>query len=181
MAPKMANCRQRRSERQSAVSEATTERWLRQLPDGPCLMAVAHFIDEAISGGASEDDALAQGLAYATRLFPEEIVLWGLDGGMGPVPWQNAGFQRNIRAASLALRELRSQFCDLAREHAVLLDEVDALRASQQPVQSPKAFAPFTSSGRPIGAEDRSGLAPGQSPETFMPSPAPGTRLAPRT
>ena len=88
----MANRRQRRSERQSAVSGVTTERWLRQLPDGPCLMAVAHFIDEAISGGASEDDALAQGLAYATRLFPEEIVLWGLDGGTGPVPWQNDGF-----------------------------------------------------------------------------------------
>ena len=104
-------------------------------------------------------------------------MLWGLEGETGPVPWQNDGFQCNIRAASLALRELRSQFCDLAREHAVLLDEVDALRASQQPVQSPEAFVPFTSSGRPLGAEDRSGLAPGQSPETFMPFSGTGHSL----
>ena len=40
---------------------------------------------------------MAQGLAYATRLFPEEIALWGLDGALGPVPWQDERFQRGIR------------------------------------------------------------------------------------
>ena len=99
----MANRRQRRSERQSAVTEATAEHWFLQLPDGPCRVAVAVFLDEARRGGASVEDAMAQGLAYATRLFPEEIVLWGLDGALGTVPWQNASFQRGIRASTLAL------------------------------------------------------------------------------
>ena len=93
----MANRRQRRSERQSAVTEATAEHWFLQLPDGPCRVAVAHFLDEARRGGASVEDAMAQGLAYATRLFPEEIVLWGLDGALGPVPWQDESFQRGLR------------------------------------------------------------------------------------
>ena len=177
MAPKMANRRQRRSERQSASSEATTRRWLQQLPDGPCRLAVAHIIDEAISGGASDEVALAQGLVYAARLFPEEIVLWGLEGGTGPVPWQSDIFQGNIRAASVHLRELRSQFVDLARENAVLMDEVAVLRASQQPVQSPEAFVPGTSSGRPLGAEDRSGLEPVQPPADFVPFSGTGHSL----
>ena len=167
MAPKMANRRQRRSERQSASHEATTLRWFQQLPEGPCRVAVAHLMDEAISGGASDEVALEQGLAYAARLFPEEIVLWGLEGGTGPVPWQNVGFQGTIRAASVHLRELRSQFVDLARENAVLMDEVAVLRASQQPVQSPEAFepvqppadfVPFSGTGHSLGAEDLSGL-----------------------
>ncbi len=147
MAPKMANRRQRRSERQSAGSEATTVRWLQQLPDGPCRVAVAHFLDEARRGGASVEDAMAQGLAFATRLFPEEIVLWGLAGALGPIPWQNESFQRGIRASVLALQELRSQYVALAGQRAVLLAEVRALRAFQQPVQPPAAFVPFVGAG----------------------------------
>ena len=158
MAPKMANRRQRRSERQSAVTEATAEHWFLQLPDGPCRVAVAHFLDEARRGGASVEDAMAQGLAYATRLFPEEIVLWGLDGALGPVPWQKESFQRGIRASTLALQELRSQYVDLAGQHDALLAEVRALRASQQPVQPPAAFVPFVGTGRQLGAEDLSRL-----------------------
>ena len=167
MAPKMENRRQRRSERQSASHGATTLRWFQQLPEGPCRVAVAHLMDEAISGGASDEVALEQGLAYAARLFPEEIVLWGLEGGTGPDPWQNVGFQGTIRATTIHLRELRSQFVDLARENAVLMDEVAVLRASQQPVQSPEAFepvqppadfVPFSGTGHSLGAEDLSGL-----------------------
>ena len=154
----MANRRQRRSERQSAVTEATAEHWFLQLPDGPCRVAVAHFLDEARRGGASVEDAMAQGLAYATRLFPEEIVLWGLDGVLGPVPWQDESFHRGIRASTLALRELRSQYVDLARQHDALLAEVRALRASQQPVQPPAAFVPFVGTGHQLGAEDLSRL-----------------------
>ena len=138
----MANRRQRRSERQSAVTEATAEHWFLQLPDGPCRVAVAHFLDEARRGGASVEDAMAQ----------------GLDGALGPVPWQNKSFQRGIRASTLALRELRSQYVDLARQHDALLAEVCALRASQQPVQPPAAFVPFVGTGRQLGAEDLSRL-----------------------
>ena len=152
----MANRRQRRSERQSAVTEATAEHWFLQLPDGPCRVAVAHFLDEARRGGASVEDAMAQGLAYATRLFPEEIVLWGLDGALGPVPWQNESFQRGIRASTLALRELRSQYVDLARQHDALLAEMRALGASPQPVRPPAAFAAVVGTGHQLGAEDLS-------------------------
>ena len=113
-------------------------RWFQELPEGPCRVALAHLMDEALNGGASDELALEQGLAHAARLFPEEIVLWGLDGGTGPVPWQDAGFQRNIRAASVHLRELRLQFVDLAQENAALLEEVQVLRASLQLVQSPE-------------------------------------------
>ena len=101
---------------------------------------------------------MAQGLAYATRLFPEKIVHWGLDGALGPVPWQNESFQRGIRASTLALRELRLQYVDLAGQHDALLAEVRALRASQQPVQPPAAFVPFVGTGRQLGAEDLSRL-----------------------
>ena len=145
-------------------------RWFQELPEGPCRVALAHLMDEAPNGGASDELALEQGLAHAARLFPEEIVLWGLDGGTGPVPWQDAGFQRNIRAASVHLRELRSQFVDLARENAALLDEVQVLRDSMQLVQSPEPvqspvpfqppadFVPFSGTGHTLGADDLSGL-----------------------
>ena len=149
--------RQRRSERQSAVTPATAEQWFLQLPDGPCRTAVVHCLDEARRGGASVEGAMAQGLACATRLFPEEIVLWGLDGALGPIPWQNESFQRDIRASVLALRELRSQYVDLAGQRAALLAEVRALRASQ-PVQPPAAFVPFVGTGRRLDAEDLSCL-----------------------
>ena len=153
---KMANRRQRRSERQSAVTPATAEQWFLQLPDGPCRTAVVHCLDEARRGGASVEGAMAQGLAYATRLFPEEIVLWGLDGALGPIPWQNESFQRGIRASTLALRELRSQYIDLAGQRDALLAEVRALGVSQ-PFQPPAAFVPFVGTGRRLD-EDLSSL-----------------------
>ena len=146
MAPKMAPRRQR-SERQSAVVPATAEQWFLQLPDGPCKTAMIQFLAEAHDAGdASVDSAMAQCLAYATNLFPEEIVLWGLDGALGPIPWQNASFQRGIRASTLALREMRSEYVDLARQRDALLTEVRALRASE-PVQ-PATFVPFVGTGR---------------------------------
>ena len=145
-------------------------RWFQELPEGPCRVALAHLMDQALNDGASDEVALEQGLAHAARLFPEELVLWGFDGGTGPVPWQDAGFQRNIRAASVHLRELRSQFVDLAQENAALLEEVQVLRASLQLVQSPEPvqspvpfqppadFVPFSGTGHSLGAEDLSGL-----------------------
>ena len=147
----------RRRSGQSAVTPATAEQWFLQLPDGPCRTAVVHCLDEARRGGASVEGAMAQGFAYATRLFPEEIVLWGLDGALGPIPWQNESFQRGIRASVLALRELRSQYVDLAGQRAALLAEVRALRAAQ-PVQPPAAFVPFVGTGRRLDAKDLSSL-----------------------
>ena len=99
--------RRQRSER--AIVPATAEQWFLQLPDGPCKTAMIQFLAEAHNAGdASVDSAMAQCLAYATNLFPKEIVLWGLDGALGPIPWQRASFQRGIRASTLALRGARS-------------------------------------------------------------------------
>ena len=139
--------RRQRSECQSAVAPATAEQWFLQLPDGPCKTAMIQFLAEAHNAGdASVDSAMAQCLAYATNLFPEEIVLWGLDGALGPTPWQNANFQRCVRASTLALRELRSQYVDLAMtQRDALLTQMHALRASE-PVQ-PATFAPFVGTG----------------------------------
>ena len=139
--------RRRRSERQSAVTPATAEQWFLQLPNGPCRTAVVHWLDEACRNGASVESAMAQGLAYARRLFPEEIVLWGFNGALGPVPWQNESFQRGIRDSVLALRELRLQYIDLAGQRDALLAEMRAFGASQ-PVQSPTDFVPFVGTGR---------------------------------
>ena len=142
-------------------------RWFQELPEGPCRVALAHLMDQALNDGASDEVALEQGLAHAARLFPEEMVLWGLEGRLGPAPWQDVGFQGSVRAASVHLRELRSQFVDLAQENAALLEEVQVLRASLQLVQSPEAsepvqppadFVPFSGTGHSLGAEDLSGL-----------------------
>ena len=85
--------RRQRSERQSAVVPATAEQWFLQLPDGPCKTAMIQFLAEAHNAGdASVDSAMAQCLAYATNLFPEEIVLWGLDGALGPIPMAKRKF-----------------------------------------------------------------------------------------
>ena len=160
----MANRRQRRSERQSASQEASAMRWFQELPEGPCRVALAHLMDQALNDGASDEVALEQGLAHAARLFPEELVLWGLEGGTGPAPWQDAGFQRNVRAAAVHLREMRSQFVDLANENNMHIEELRLLRASLQlvqsseQVQSPVDFVPFSGTGHTLGADDLSGL-----------------------
>ena len=67
--------RRQRSERQSAVVPATAEQWFLQLPDGPCKPAMVQFLAEAHDAGDDSDTAIAQCFAYATNLFPEEIVL----------------------------------------------------------------------------------------------------------
>ena len=162
MAPKVANTRQRRSERQSPAAEAMTEGawardWFLGLPDGPCKVAVGHFCEEAHRGGASLEEAMAQGLVHAQRLFPEEIVLWGLDRGLVPDPWHDERLQSGIRSSLLALRELRAQCVTVALQRDALLAEVQALRAaSQQPAQQPAgpAFVPFAGAGRQLGGED---------------------------
>ena len=139
MAPKMAPRRQRNR----TNVPATAEQWFLQLPDGPCKTAMTHFLAEAHDAGDDSDTALAQCFAYATNLFPEEIVLWGLNGALGPIPWQNANFQRCVRASTLALRELRSQYVDLAMQRDALLTQMRAVGASE-PIAT---FAPFVGTG----------------------------------
>ena len=141
MAPKMAP---RRRNRTTVPAPATAEQWFLQLPDGVCKTAMIGFLEEARSRGEDMDTALAQCFAWATDLFPEEIVLWGLGGALGEVPWPNANFQRCVRASTLALRELRSQYVDLAVQRDALLTQRAVASA---PAAEPATFAPFVGTG----------------------------------
>ena len=145
-------------------------RWFAEMPEGPCRDEVAGLMEELLACGVSEETALEQGIALAKRLFPEELVLWELEGRTGPVDWQDAGFQRNVLAAAVHLREMRQQFFDLAHENRMHLEELRLLRASLQLVQSPEQvqspvttqppvdFVPFLGTGHTLGADDLSGL-----------------------
>ena len=144
-------------------------RWFAEMPDGPCRDEVARLMEELLACGVSEETALEQGIALAKRLFPEELVLWELEGRTGPVDWQDAGFQRNVLAAAVHLREMRQQFVDLANENMMHVEELRLLRASLQLVQSPEQvqspvttlppvdFVPFLGTGHTLGADDLSG------------------------
>ena len=145
-------------------------RWFAEMPEGLCRAALAGLMEELLACGESDEIALEQGIALATRQFPEELVLWELEGGTGPAPWQDAGFQRNVRAAAVHLREMRQQFVDLADENNMHIEELRLLRASLQLVQSseqvqsleqvqpPVDFVPFSGTGHTLGADDLSGL-----------------------
>ena len=139
MAPKMASRRQR-NQCAPVSAPVSAEQWFLQLPDGVCKAAMSSFLQEARSNGENCDTALAQCFAWAAQEFPEEIVLWGLSGALGPIPWQNANFQRSVRDSTLALRELRSQVVDLAMQRDALLSRV-------APAAEPARFAPFVGTG----------------------------------
>ena len=144
-------------------------RWFAELPEGPCRAAVAEEMKALLDCDVSEEYALEQGIALAKRLFPEELVLWEIDGGTVPVDWQDDGFQRNVLAAAVHLREMRQQFFDLANENRMRIEELRLLRASLQMVQSPEQaqspvttqppadFVPFSGTGHTLGADDLSG------------------------
>ena len=139
MAPKMASRRQR-NQPAPVSAPVSAEQWFLQLPDGVCKAAMSSFLQEARSNGENCDTALAQCFAWAAQEFPEEIVLWGLSGALGPIPWQNTNFQRSVRDSTLALRELRSQVVDLAMQRDALLSRV-------APAAEPARFAPFVGTG----------------------------------
>ena len=141
-----------RRQRNRTNVPATAEQWFLQLPDGPCKTAMTHFLAEAHDAGDDSDTALAQCFAYATNLFPEEIVLWGLNGALGPIPWQNANFQRCVRASTLALRELRSQYVDLAMQRDALLTQ----RGASEPIATePIATEPIATFAAFVGTGHR--------------------------
>ena len=144
-------------------------RWFAELPEGPCRAAVVEEMEALLECEVSEEYALEQCIALAKRLFPEELVLWEIDGGTGPVDWQDDGFQRNVLATAVHLREMRQQFADLANENMMHIEELRLLRASLQMVQSPEQaqspvttqppadFVPFSGTGHILGADDLSG------------------------
>ena len=120
-----------------------------QLGPGPCRDAVHAQLAAARSNGEDCDAALAQCFAWVVEEFPEEIVLWGLSGGLGEVPWSNANFQRCVRASTLALRDVRGQVVDLATQLDALLAQRDAAPRGVASAPAPESatFAPFVGTG----------------------------------
>ena len=116
--------------------------WYNQLPEGPCKQAVDLFQDDRRRAGASDNDALVESLAYAQQHFPEEVVLWTLDGGLVPDPWHNASVQLGIRSSLLALRQLR--------EESALAEQAAAAALAAVPAQ-PDAVVPFAGAGHRLG------------------------------
>ena len=100
MAPK-------RDRRRAAVPASSwAARWYEQLPDGRCRRDVDVVrASRRVAGG--DEDALLAGFAYAQQHYPEEIVLWTLNGGVVPDPWHNDSVQAGVRSCLLALRQLR--------------------------------------------------------------------------
>ena len=137
MAPK----RDRRRAAPAVPEWAWALEWYEQLPEGPCRQAVDLFRDSRRRAGANNRDALVESLAYAQQHYPEEVVLWTLNGGLVPDPWHNESVQAGIRSSLLALRELREE---RARAEAAL-EEVRALAAQQA-----AAVVPFSGAGHQL-------------------------------
>ena len=98
-----------------------------QLGPGVCRDAVHAQLAAARAANEDCDAALDRCFAWCVDQFPEEIVLWGLSGGFGEVPWSNANFQRCVRAAVLALRDVRGQIADLCAQREAMLAQVAAV------------------------------------------------------
>ena len=102
MAPK-------RDRRRAAVPASSWAlQWYEQLPDGRCRRDVDVVRASRRVAGGTDEDALLAGFAYAQQHYPEEIVLWTLNGGVVPDPWHNDSVQAGVRSSLLALRQLRA-------------------------------------------------------------------------
>ena len=97
-----------------------------QLGPGVCRDAVHAQLAAARAANEDCDAAHDRCFAWCVDEFPEEIVLWGLSGGFGEVPWSNANFQRCVRAATLALRDVRGQVASLGAQREAMLAQVAA-------------------------------------------------------
>ena len=137
MAPK----RDRRRAAPAVPAWAWALEWYEQLPEGPCRQAVDLFRDSRRRAGANNRDALVESLAYAQQHYPEEVVLWTLNGGLVPDPWHDESVQAGVRSSLLALRELREE---RARAEAAL-EEARALA-----VQRAAAVVPFSGVGHQL-------------------------------
>ena len=139
MAPK----RDRRRAAPAVPEWAWALEWYEQLPEGPCRQAVDLFRDSRRRAGANNRDALVESLAYAQQHYPEEVVLWTLNGGLVPDPWHNESVQAGVRSSLLALRQLR--------EERALAEQAAAAALAEVPAQQADAVAPFTGAGHRLG------------------------------
>ena len=107
--------------RRQRAPVASAQQFVMQLSNGVCRDAVHANLAAARAANEDCDAALDRCFAWCVDEFPEEIVLWGLNGGFGAVPWSNANFQRCVRAAVLALRDVRGQIVDLGAQREAML------------------------------------------------------------
>ena len=115
-----------RGRRQRSARVPSAQQFVMQLGPGECRDAVHAQLSAARAANQDCDAALDRCFAWCVDEFPEEIVLWGLNGGFGAVPWSNANFQRCVRAAVLALRDVRGQIADLGAQREAMLAQVAA-------------------------------------------------------
>ena len=113
-----------RGRRQRSAPILSAQQFVMQLGPGECRDAVHAQLSAARAANEDCDAALDRCFAWCVDEFPEEIVLWGLNGGFGEVPWSNANFQRCVRAATLALRDVRGQITDLGAQREAMLAQV---------------------------------------------------------
>ena len=140
MAPK----RDRRRVAPAAPASAWALQWYEQLPEGHCRRFVDLVRDSRRRAGATDGDALMESFAYAQQYYPEEVVLWTLNGGVVPDPWHNESVQAGVRSSLLALRQLREDPLLVLRE----LREARAEAAlAEVPVQHAAAVVPFSGVG----------------------------------
>ena len=116
--------------------------WYNQLPEGPCKQAIDLFREERRRAGSGEQEALVESFAHAQHHFPEEVVLWTLNGGLVADPWHNASVQLGIQSSLLALRALR--------EERARAEEATAAALAAVPAQ-PDAVTPFAGAGHRLG------------------------------
>ncbi len=123
-----------RGRRQRSAQTPSAQQFVMQLGPGVCRDAVHANLAAARAANEDCDAALDRCFAWCVDEFPEEIVLWGLSGGFGEVPWSNANFQRCVRAAVLALRDVRGQIADLGAQREAMLAQVVAADVATAPV-----------------------------------------------
>ena len=119
-----------RRQRGARASDPSAQQFVMQLGPGLCRDAVHAQLAAARLANEDCDAALDRCFAWCVDEFPEEIVLWGLSGGFGEVPWSNANFQRCVRAATLALRDVRGQVANLGMQREAMLAQVAAADAA---------------------------------------------------
>ena len=103
MAPK----RDRRRVAPAAPASAWALEWYEQLPEGRCRSFVDLLRDSRRRAGATDGDALMESVAYAQQYYPEEVVMWTVNGGVVPDPWHNESVQAGVQSSLRALRQLR--------------------------------------------------------------------------
>ena len=128
----------------AAPASAWALQWYEQLPESPCRRFVDLVREMRRRAGATDGDALMESFAHAQQYYPEEVVLWTLNGGVVSDPWHNESVQAGVRSSLLALRQLREDPLLLLRE---LREARAEAAAAEVHVEHAAAVEPFSGVG----------------------------------